>query len=52
MGNTLNPEHLGYNLLQNEIQRGWIKKKIKQDPETRSKKYEPQLCMQDGQQNF
>lgn len=30
----------------------WKKKHIKQSPETRSKNYEPQLCIQDGQQNF
>lgn len=29
MGKTLNPEHLGYDLLQNEIQREWMKKHIK-----------------------
>lgn len=30
----------------------WKKKHIKQSPETRSKNCEPQLCTQDGQQNF
>lgn len=38
MGNTLNPEHLGYNLLQNEIQRGWIKKKNKTRPRNQKQK--------------
>lgn len=37
MGNTLNPKHLGYDLLQNEIQRGWMKKNINK-PKPRNQK--------------
>lgn len=37
MGNILNPEHLEYGLLWNEMQTGWMKKPYKTKPRTRSK---------------